>query len=430
MLKLRMTSLYVHIPFCLKRCIYCDFVSGIYGPRTADAYIEALNKEIRNIPEKTQISTLFIGGGTPTALSANKLTNLIRHIFSHCSFSPPHPPLAKGGYDGVEATVEANPGTVDKHKLAAMRSAGINRLSVGIQSFNDDELALLGRIHTSEEAGQAVCLARDAGFENIGIDLIYGIPGQDIESWRETLEKAAMLKPEHISTYELTVEEGTGLHEYLKNPPTSRCNALQQREPSPFFKGGDYTPLWKRGVRGDFVGRVRLPDEDKIIEMYEHTIDYLVSKGYSHYEISNFAMPGYQCRHNLNYWDRGEYFGAGLGAHSFVYGKRFCNTCDLEEYLKAVSEDKSPVKGTGHIPEDQALSEAIFLGLRKTGGISIESFLKRYGINMLSHYQNEIAALQEEGLIEIVGSGCSYETDLRLTRKGILLSNEVFLKFV
>ncbi|MBI5058074.1 MAG: radical SAM family heme chaperone HemW [Nitrospirae bacterium] len=417
MLKLRMTSLYVHIPFCLKKCIYCDFVSGIYDPRKADAYIDALNKEIHNIPEKTHLSTLFIGGGTPTTLSKNTLTKLIRHIFSHCSFT-----------ENYEATIEANPGTVDKEKLQAIRSAGINRISIGIQSFNDDELALLGRIHTSEEAVHAVRLARDAGFENIGIDLIYGIPGQDIGSWKKTLEKAAMLKPEHISTYELTVEKGTLLYEYLMfhplpNPLPSRERALKKtRSQSPPSPRG-------RGIGGG-GNKFTMPEEDKIIEMYEHTIDYLASEGYGHYEISNFAMPGFQCRHNLNYWDRGEYYGAGLGAHSFVDGNRFYNTGDLEEYLKAISENKSPVKETEHITEDTALSEAIFLGLRKTGGINIESFSKRYKINILSRYQNEIAALQEAGLIEIVSSGCSYETNLRLTRKGTPLSNEVFLKFV
>ncbi len=401
-------SLYIHIPFCLKRCIYCDFVSGIYNPARADAYINALKKEISNLPNEKPLSTLFIGGGTPTALSSDVLSGLINHIFTKFRFE-----------DDYEATIEANPGTVDKDKLKAIRSAGINRMSIGVQSFHDDELSFLGRIHTSEEAEQAVYIARDAGFENIGIDLIYGIPGQDIESWNNTLGKAVSLKPKHISTYELTVESGTLLYDYLKNPPSF-----------PFAKGGNSSPLWQRGVRGDLSIETNLPEEDKIIEMYEHAINYLTSEGYTHYEISNFALPGYQCKHNLNYWDRGEYYGAGLGAHSFMNGKRFYNTDNLDDYLKLLSENKSPVKGSETITEDMALSEALFLGLRKTEGVNVETFSRQYKKNILSYYQKEIKDLHEAGLIEVASSGCSYETAMKLTGKGLILSNEVFAKFI
>jgi len=387
-------SLYVHIPFCLKRCIYCDFVSGIYGPGKANVYIEALKKEIDTVPAKTAMSTLYIGGGTPTSLSTDTLSDLIRHIFTHISFSSPS---GIDGKAGNEATIEANPGTVDTAKLQTVRSLGINRISIGVQSFDNGELDFLGRIHSSEEAEQAVYFARDAGFENIGIDLIYGIPGQTLARWKKTLEKAVSLRPEHISTYELTVEEGTMLYECLQNPPSSKTN---------------------------------LPEEDKIIEMYEYIIDYLTSEGYIHYEISNFARPGYFCRHNLNYWDRGEYYGTGLGAHSFKEGKRFYNTDHLDEYIQALSTDRSPVKETEHITEDKALSEAIFLGLRKIDGINIEHFSKRYKVNLLIRFEKEIREFQEAGLVEIVESGCSYETNLRLTRKGLLLSNEVFARFI
>ena len=392
-----MSSLYVHIPFCLKRCIYCDFVSGIYDPKKAEQYIAALRKEIAlisqepnlkisphpSLPKRGKFETLFIGGGTPTALSAEALRELIKHIFSHIAFA-----------DNYEATIEANPGTLNKEKLTAIREAGMNRISIGIQSFNDEELKILGRLHSSSVAEQAVHLARDAGFENIGIDLIYGIPGQGMESWNKTLEKAVKLKPRHISAYELTVEKGTVLY------------ARHQE------------------------GILKSLDDDLIAEMYNRTIDYLASEGYVHYEISNFAMAGYSCRHNLNYWDRGEYYGVGLGAHSFINGNRYYNTGNIEDYLKAVSEKRSPVKATEHITEDKALSEAVFLGMRKTEGINVESFFKRYGLNILSHYQYEIADMQEKGLIEITNSECSYETNLKLTRRGLLLSNEVFVKFI
>lgn len=377
-------SLYIHIPFCIKRCIYCDFVSGIYDPEKSAAYIRALKKELTVIPDKKPLSTIYIGGGTPTALSTDLLSELINHIFDSFKVA-----------ENYEATIEANPGTLDRDKLQLLHSSGINRISMGVQSFDDKELSFLGRIHTSEEAEQAVYLARDAGFKDIGIDLIYGIPGQEMSTWNKSLEMAVSLKPEHISTYELTVEKKTALHDYLKE------NRLTDTA-----------------------------DENKIIDIYEHTIDYLTSNGFIHYEISNFARPGHVSRHNLNYWDRGEYYGAGLGAHSFMNGKRFRNTDNLEEYMKAVSNGRSPVKEQEDITDDMALSEAIFLGLRKTEGIKIESISKRYNKNILSYYQNEIKDLQEAGLIEITVSDCSYETVLRLTRKGLLVSNEIFMKFI
>ncbi|MBI4826018.1 MAG: radical SAM family heme chaperone HemW [Nitrospirae bacterium] len=395
--------------------MYCDFVSGIYDPQKAAAYISALKKEIiaisnDNYPSPIPLpqgegargrvfSTLYIGGGTPTALSTNLLKDLIGHIFTCFDFPPPHPllkaptvALIKGGQKGGEATIETNPGTLDLEKLKAVKEAGMNRLSIGVQSFNDDELKLLHRLHSSSEAERAFYLAREAGFSNIGIDLIYGIPGQSLESWKKTLQKVVQLGPEHISAYELTVEKGTLLHERIRE------------------------------------GGISVSDEELIIEMYNHTIDHLSLSGFEHYEISNFAKPGFQSRHNLNYWERGDYYAAGLGAHSFVNGKRSYNTGDLDDYLKAISDMRSPVLEEEYITKDKAVSEAIFLGLRKTEGINVESFFKRYGMNILSHYQDELADMQEEGLIEITNSECSYETNLRLTRRGLLLSNEVFVR--
>ena len=372
-------SLYVHIPFCIKRCIYCDFVSGAYTPDKAAAYLVALKKEISSIPADRPISTLFIGGGTPTVLTADQLSDLIGHIFEHFDFTNDH-----------ESTIEANPGTLDIAKLKAIRSAGINRISIGVQSFNNDELVFLGRIHSGSEAEEAVRLARDAGFKNIGVDLIYGIPGQDIETWKKTLEKAASLKPNHISAYELTVEEGTELYKMRKD----------------------------------------MLKEDEIIGMYEHTIEYLKAEGYLHYEISNFGLPGSLSRHNLNYWDRGDYYGAGTGAHSFVENKRSYNTADLKQYLEFVPGKKSPVEHSEEITPENAISEAIFLGLRKTAGINIEAFSRRYKISLPVLYEKEIKELEEAGLIETTCAACSYETDIRLTQKGLILSNEVFVRFI
>ncbi len=394
-------SLYVHIPFCIKRCIYCDFVSDPYTPEKAADYLAALKKEISSIHVDRPLSTLYIGGGTPTVLTADQLSNLVNHIFEHFNFIDDH-----------ESTIEANPGTLDRDKLISIRSAGINRISIGFQSFNNDELTFLGRIHTGSEAEEAVRLARNAGFKNIGIDLIYGIPGQDINSWKMTLEKAVSLRPEHISAYELTVEKGTELHRLLSPP---------------------HPPLGKGGRRGGIFR----PDEDNIIGMYEHTIDYLKAKGYLHYEISNFGLPGSFSRHNLNYWDRGDYYGAGAGAHSFVNNTRSYNTADPDQYIKLVSEEKKPLKHSEEITTEKAISEAIFLGLRKTAGINIDAFSRRYNMNLPVLYDKEIHELQEAGLVVTnvpvgrqAGSECSHETNIRLTQKGLLLSNEVFVRFI
>lgn len=396
-------SLYVHIPFCITRCIYCDFVSGLYTPEKAASYIDALKEEISSLPATRPLSTIYIGGGTPTVLPTDLLSDLISHIFGHFSFSPS---LTKEGQWGGEATIEGNPGTIDKKKLMAIRSSGMNRISIGVQSFNNYELAFLGRIHNDRDAEGAVRLARETGFENIGIDLIYGIPGQDMKSWKATLEKAVCLKPEHISAYELTVEEGTELYR-LTLPPL----------PPPLVRGGS-------------ADNISLLNEDQIIAMYEHTIDHLRAEGYLHYEISNFGQPGRFSRHNLNYWDRGDYYGAGAGAHSFTGNKRSFNTTDIDQYIKLLAEGRSPLEKTEEITPEQALSEALFLGLRKTEGINIEVFSRRYGINILTYYEKEIKEMREAGLITTDGPDRSCETNLRLTQKGLILSNEVFVGFI
>jgi oxygen-independent coproporphyrinogen-3 oxidase len=380
-----LSSLYVHIPFCLNRCIYCDFVSGIYNPDEETAYIAALKKEIGTIPPHTLLKTLYIGGGTPTVISIESLSGLIAYISGHCRFD-----------DGYEATIEANPGTLNMEKLRAVLSYGINRISIGVQSFHAEELECLGRMHSPREAKEAVHLAGDAGFDNIGIDLIYGIPNQNLISWMNTLETAVRLGPSHISAYELTREDGTLYDEYVKD--------------------GTMKPL----------------KDERVIEMYEYAVDCLASEGYNQYEISNFAKPGYDCAHNINYWDRIEYYGAGLGAHSFINGKRHVNTVHLREYTEALTENRSPVSEEEDIRFDKGLSEAIFLGLRKTRGINLRDFYKRYGIDIPGRYKQEIRKLMEDGFIEIEGAdGLSgMNRYLRLTRKGMLLSNEVFVNLI
>jgi oxygen-independent coproporphyrinogen-3 oxidase len=406
-------------------------VSGIYTPDREVTYMEALKREIDSIPKNISLETLYIGGGTPTALSTASLEDLITHIFHSLNFT-----------ESYEATIEANPGSVDSKKLLALRSSGVNRISMGVQSFNDDELSFLGRIHTSEQAEESINLARAAGFNNIGIDLIYGIPGQTMKSWEKTLEMAVSLEPEHISTYELTVEKGTELYKMLYElcQPTMSLRGASATKQSNYDLKHKKIATHPLGARNDKKiisnsssgkrGRILPLDEDQIIEMYNYTIEYLSSEGFKHYEISNFSKTDFQCRHNLNYWDRGEYFGVGLGAHSFLNRERFHNTDNLDDYMEAISENRSPVKSSELITDNRAVSEAIFLGLRKTDGINMESFSRLYNINLLTVFHNEIEELKNSGLIELSSSDCSNESNLKLTSRGVLLSNEVFAKFI
>lgn len=372
-------SLYLHVPFCVKRCAYCDFVSGIYSRGKETAYAEALKREVQRIDNPGSLSTLYIGGGTPTVLSGVVLSALVGHIFKALLFAPEY-----------EATIEANPGLIETDKLLMIRSSGITRISIGVQSFNRNELKTLGRLHGPDDAEQGMQCARRCGFDNIGIDLIYGIPGQCMDSWRETLQSTVRLRPEHISTYELTLEEGTKISRDISK------------------------------------GRYKKPEDEMVVAMYNKAIDYLSAEGYEQYEISNFALPGYRCRHNLNYWDAGDYYGVGLGAHSHISGVRYQNTENLDEYIDSVHRDAGPVISRVELTPDEKMSEALFLGLRKTDGIDLKRLLITSGFDILSRYQNEIKELEEAGLLEKNAKG----SRIRLTRRGLLLSNEVFLRFV
>ncbi|MCX6376728.1 MAG: radical SAM family heme chaperone HemW, partial [Armatimonadetes bacterium] len=274
------------------------------------------------------------------------------------------------------------------HSLRLLRESGFNRLSLGVQSFNYDELRLLGRIHTADEAIRAFREARDAGFENVSIDLMYGIPGQTLESWSETLDKALDLAPEHVSLYSLTVEEGTPFH------------AMQVE------------------------GRLTLPGDDLEADMYEEAIRVLTGAGFEHYEISNFARPGFRCRHNITYWRNEPYFGFGAGAASLLNGTRSTNVSDPEEYIIRVEAGQDPKACEERLTGKAAMGETMFLGLRMLQGVDIESFARRYGVTAQEVFFEEIADLAERGLIE--------ESDgaIRLTPRGLLLANDVFAEFV
>jgi oxygen-independent coproporphyrinogen-3 oxidase len=363
--------LYIHVPFCVRKCAYCDFLSVPYVGTLAEKYIDSLCKELALRKDSAgQLRTVYIGGGTPSLLSDSSLNQLYKCLGENFSLS-----------EDAEISLEANPGTLDESKIDVLLSLGVTRISVGVQSFNDDELKSLGRIHTSEDAVRAVGLLRGAGLGNYSIDLMYGIPGQTMETWDETLSHAVRLSPCHISTYELTPEKKTPLYGFIQ------------------------------------AGEIQLPDEDLVLDMYDRAIDHLSASGYEHYEISNFASPGFACIHNMNYWNRGEYIGAGVGAHSFMRGLRSRNADDIKAYCEYAGSGIIPSVETVRISPAEAAREFILLGLRKTGGISITE-AEMYGLNIISAG----SSLLEEGYLE------THKDHLRLTRKGLPLSNTVFVK--
>ena len=368
-------ELYVHIPFCVRKCQYCDFLSGPSDEETKDRYIEALLKEIRAAEhtENYEIVSVFIGGGTPSALKAEAIASIMRTLQEQFFFC-----------EDAEVTIEANPGTVDLEKLTIYRNVGINRLSLGLQSTDAEELKLLGRIHSYEEFLKSYEWAREAGFSNINIDLMFAIPGQTGEAWRQHLYQVAELNPEHISAYSLIIEEGT-----------------------PFAEQN-----------------LDLPDEDTEYQMYEDTAEILERYGYRQYEISNYAKQGYMCRHNAGYWQRREYLGFGLGASSLYGGMRFSNTHQMQEYLKESRTPDQIRKDVTVLSRNEQIEEFMFLGLRMTEGISEKKFEENFDVRLMDVYGDILQKYEETGFMEHM------ETKWRLTRKGIHVSNHILADFL
>jgi len=353
----------------MKKCIYCDFLSVPYDKAVAMRYINAVPKELELRRDSAGVlKTVYIGGGTPTTIPTPALIRLLRTIRDMVGITP-----------DAELTIEANPGTVTGEMISALAESGINRLSIGVQSFNDNELKLLGRMHDFSEALKSIAAARHAGITNLSIDLIYGIPGQTLQIWAQTVLTAMEISPEHISAYELTPEKDTPLHELVS------------------------------------TGKLEKPDEETILGMYSHAMDRFGEAGYSHYEISNFSKPGFQCRHNLNYWNRGQYLGIGAGAHSFIGNKRIKNTGDILKYMALVSQGNLPEEEVLEIFRVDAVKESIFLGLRKKEGLDIREFREHLDIDLMKISDRLI----REGLL------ISDSTHLALTRKGIVISNTV-----
>lgn len=363
--------LYVHIPFCLRKCLYCDFLSVPYENALAGKYIDALCEEVTLRKHSIgKLKALYVGGGTPSILADSSLRRLFDCLRENIAFSPM-----------AEITIEANPGTLTEQSVHAMLSSGVTRISMGVQSLHDRELKTLGRIHSADDARRSAELLKSCGMQNLSLDLMYGIPGQSAGTWQETLTSAVELSLSHISAYELTPEKGTPIYDLI-------CS-----------------------------GESVLPDEETIVEMYKYAIDYLGSTGYGHYEISNFARPGARCLHNLNYWNRGEYAGIGAGAHSFTGGMRSANTSSIKEYISRLSAHVVPSGEMQAVTSAEALKEFIFLGLRKREGISMREAASR-GINIASRCRE----LFDQGFLAADG------THVRLTGKGLVISNTIIVK--
>ena len=374
-------GLYLHIPFCIRKCNYCDFLSFDVGYDSQKAYIEALRKEIEYYGDKNRnkyyVDSIFIGGGTPSLLEPSLLWDLTTKLNSCFDLS-----------NDAEITIESNPKTLNQEKLESYLEMGINRLSIGAQSFDDELLKHLGRAHSAEDFFNNYHLARECGFQNINIDLMFAIPGQSMKHWKETLNRAVELAPEHLSFYSLQIEEGT-----------------------PFYKMQEEGTLFETDVQ-----------EDR--NMYHHAVSFLKENQYLHYEISNASKAGYQCRHNLKYWSMEDYLGMGLGAHSFMDGVRFSNGTDLKAYLRA---DGLDVVWTHENSREDHISEYLFTGLRRMEGVDLNDFQNRFGEpieSVFSSNWNQIQRYLREGYLTQTGDW------LRFTEKGIDISNTILTEFI
>jgi len=383
-----MASLYLHIPFCRSKCLYCSFNSCIAGKELYAPYIAALIREltslVNNLAEtgaeensRPVLDTLFIGGGTPTCLPSELLQGLLLEVFKLFDIAT-----------GAEISVEANPGTVDLRSLSALRDVGVNRLSLGVQSFADRELELIGRIHNGQEACSAIEAARAAGFDNINLDLMYGLPGQTPDSWQSSLERGLSFRPEHLSLYQLTVEEDTPFQVLVENQ--TLC----------------------------------LPAEDHVLQMDDITQQLCGAADMHQYETSNYAAPERKCRHNINYWLNNDYLAAGASAVSCLHGMRERRLADPSDYVRRISRRESVVMERECLPLEASFRETVIMGLRMVRGVSRKSLQARYGLDVRDHYGATLVKLIDAGLVELT------ETHLRITAKGWPLANQIMAELV
>jgi oxygen-independent coproporphyrinogen-3 oxidase len=390
------SGIYIHIPFCERKCTYCNFNTTDYFEDLASRYIRAVAAEIRHwgatlsggpaesggARTRVSIDSIFFGGGTPSIVRAEQLEGLIEATMDSFDVS-----------QDAEVTIEINPGTFSIKKLKGWLKAGINRASVGVQSFIDRELVALSRTHTSETARRTLGDLREAGFDNLSLDLIAGFPDQTLSDWELNLQEALRISPEHLSLYLLEVKEGTQLFSQIR-----------------------------RGLRP-------LPDDDVAAEMYRSICQATKRDGYEHYEISNFATKAgrhlsYRSKHNMKYWTGAAFYGMGCGAHSYDGRARWSNTLKTETYIDRVEATGSAIAERRELRDGERAEEALFMGLRLSDGVGLSEFTDQYGMDIIERYADELPRLREAGLIEIAGD------KLRLTETGMLLSNEVFVSFV
>ena len=373
-------GIYIHIPFCQAKCSYCHFNSIPFQPDIAERYRGALLEEIRSFaetPEATEVNSIYFGGGTPSLLPAGYVADILNACRRRF-------PIA----NDCEISLEANPGTLSPDKIDVYRKAGIRRISVGAQSFANNELSSVGRLHTAEMIRESLGRLREGGFDNINLDLMLGLPGQTAETWEQTLAETAGLSVAHVSVYMLDLDDACPLQSLVAD------------------------------------GSVRLPTEDLVSDLYLHSIRFLASRGYEQYEISNFARPGYACRHNLKYWKREKVLGFGLGSHSFDGHCRYANCSGMEDYLGSMESGASPVTWKEPVTAEQALQETLFLGLRLREGVDWNRLLRSGHDDFLAGYEDSLRDLRAKGLID------KTDSIIRLTESGMLLSNEVFQTFV
>ena len=378
---MKAAGIYIHIPFCRSRCSYCDFATGMYSAVAAERYVRALVSEIESwdvVDPPESVDTIYFGGGTPSLLSPHQLETLLNAVYKRFAVAP-----------NAEVTTEINPGSITKETLAAFRSLGVNRASFGAQTFDDNELARLGRCHSAEDTRRTFHHLRDAGFKNVSFDLIAGLPGQTMAGWRRNLVEAFALEPEHLSFYLLEVHQGTPLANHIK------------------------------------IGLQPRPDEDLAADMYEVMLDQAAAAGYEHYEISNLCLPGLESRHNTKYWTAAPYYGFGCSAHSYDgESRRWANERDLVRYMEMIASGRTAIVDETRLSEVDRRAEAVFLGLRMMQGLSFAEFNRVFGADLREQYEQDLTRFREAGLIE-----CSGDL-LKLTRAGALLSNEVFAAFV
>lgn len=371
-------AIYIHIPFCRQKCYYCDFLSF---PLYDEEYIMALKKEIKAFASKNAkeyiIKTIFIGGGTPSVIKAMHIMDILEIIYDNFALDA-----------NIEISIETNPGTLDTDKLRIYKEAGINRISMGLQSANNENLKMLGRIHTFEQFCDNYDKARQAGFNNINIDLMSALPKQTCTDWENDLNKIAILKPEHISAYSLIIEEGTKFYEKYKS------------------------------------AQDLLPSEDEERKMYYMTKEILNSFGYGRYEISNYAKEGYECKHNITYWQRGDYKGFGLGASSLMNETRTDNVRNIREYIKKIENNEAVIENIQKLDEKSQMEETVFLGLRMMKGIEYASFFKKFKKQFKDIYNKEMQKFISLKLLE------EKEGFLRLTDEGINVSNYIMSEFL